>query len=154
MGELNHTDIKLLNYMLEKDSQNITKMAKDLNLPPSSVHARLDALRKKGIIKRMTPELDLNKLGLSLLGLIEVDVEDQSITENLHKKFGKSSNVAISMSIYGNYDYLLGVYVSTREELENIKESLRKEPGVKMVYGTLVGQIYRFSNTPYLLKEE
>ena len=146
------TDLKILNHMLEFDSQNISKIAKELNLPPSTIHKRINALKEKGLIKRMVPELDTDKLGLPTLALIEIDVIEQSIIPKLDKRFGNSANVVISLGIYGNYDYLLGVYVSSDNELDDLRKELEHFPGVKMVYATIVGTKYRFSTIPFPLK--
>ena len=147
------TDIKILNYMLENDSQNLNKIAKDLGMPTATVYGRIKYLKQKGIIKRMAPELDLEKLGLPVLGLIEIEVENQGYIDELEKKYGKSSNIVWSFKIIGNYDWLLAGYFDNPSELEKLVNSLIKDPFVKNAHGNIVSHITRFMQAPNPLKE-
>jgi Lrp/AsnC family transcriptional regulator for asnA, asnC and gidA len=146
-------DLKILNYMLENDSQNLNKIAKDLEIPAVTVYGRIRYLKQKGIIKRMAPELDLEKLGLPTLALIEIEVENHRDIDQLEKKYGKTSNIVWSFKVVGNYDYLLAGYFSSPKEMEKLLNDLAADPLVKDVHGNIVSHINRFVQAPYPLKE-
>jgi DNA-binding Lrp family transcriptional regulator len=146
-------DLKILNYMLENDSQNLNKIAKDLEIPAVTVYGRIRYLKQNGIIKRIVPELDLDKLGLPVFGLIEIEVENHGYIDELEKKYGKSSNIVWSFKIIGNYDWLLAGYFENPAEFEQLVNSLIKDPLVKNAHGNVVSHRIRFMQAPHPLKE-
>ena len=146
-------DYKILNYMLEHDSQNLTKVAKDLNVPVPTLHNRIRYLKQSGVIKRIQPELDLDKLNLPVFAHIELEIENPMNVHELAKKFSSKSNITRIYRVVGNYDLLLAGYFSKPEEMNELVEEIAKDERITSVHGNIISYKYRDQTTPYPLKE-
>jgi DNA-binding Lrp family transcriptional regulator len=150
-----YIDCKILNYIEEfGNAENLKKAAKDLNMPTATMHKRIKNLFAKGVIQKTQYHINPEKLNLPLLALVAVKVKDEKTINQLTKHFGNSSNVVMSLETYGAFDYLLGIYAKTPEDLYTIKEDLKNHEGVSMIYSAYVGKKFRFSTIPFPLKEE
>ncbi len=153
--KLDYIDCKILNHVAEYgNAENLKKVARELNMTTATVHKRVKNMFKEGVIRKTQYDLNPEKLDLPLLALIAVKLEEEKTVDELNKKFGNSSNIIISLETYGAFDYLLGVYAKSPEELYAIKDKLKEMPGVNMLYSAFVGKKFRFSTTPFPLKEE
>jgi len=146
-------DYKILNYLLENDSQNFSKVAKDLNVPVPTFHKRIRELKSNGVIKRFQPELNLDKLSLPVFAHIEIEVENPMHVHEIAKKFANKSNITKIYKIVGNYDLLLGGYFSNPTQMNELVEEIAKDEKIKSVHGNIISHKYRDQQTPYPLKE-
>jgi DNA-binding Lrp family transcriptional regulator len=153
--KIDHIDYKILNYIEEHgNAENLKKASKELNMPTATLHKRIKNLFDKGIITKTNYEINPEKLGIPLLALIAVKVKHERAIEELNKNFANNSNTVISFETYGAFDYLLGVYAKSPDDLYEIKERIRENKEVDMVYSAYVGKKFRFSTIPFPLKEE
>lgn len=150
-----YIDCKILNYIEEfGNAENLKKAAKDLNMPTATLHKRIKNLFSKGVIQKTQYQINPEKMGLPLLALVAVKVKDEKAIDEITKNFGNSANVVMSFETYGAFDYLLGIYAKTPDDLYQIKEKLKANEGVSMIYSAYVGKKFRFSTIPFPLKEE
>ena len=151
--KITHTDTKILNYLLENDAQNYNKMSKAINIPASTIYDRIRQLRKKGIIKKMAPVLDFDKLGYKIFAALEIETNNMRDTDTLKDKYTHNPNITGLFKISGNYDILMLVLVKSTIELEKIINQLLKEPEVKDVQSNLSMHTYKYSQNPEEIKE-
>ena len=67
-------DLKILALLLANARASAREIAGKLGVSTSTVIARMDSLRKSGILKGFTAELDYEKLGYELTVLTEIQV--------------------------------------------------------------------------------
>ena len=119
---------------LIKNSRNSTKnIAKNTSIPRVTVHDRIQKMKKSGIIKRFTVNIDYKKTGLPTEVFIFISFQqnvDVSQRE-LAKRISKIEGVAEVHIISGEYDLLLKVRGETLESIGNlVVDKLRKIKGV------------------------
>ncbi len=150
---LSPTELKILNYLLENDIQNYNKMSKQVGIPASTIYDRIRNLKKKGIIKKMVPDLDLEKIGYMVFAALEIEVNTMREVDTLKDKYTNNPAIAGLFKMSGNYDLLALVIVKTPSELEKTINQLLKEPEVKDVHGNLAIHTYKFKQNPGQLTE-
>ena len=67
---VDNEDITILNILKKDSSLSIRKIAELAKIPPTTVHSRIQKLKRSGVIKRYTIDIDLEKLGRPLIAYI------------------------------------------------------------------------------------
>ncbi|MEX1002323.1 MAG: Lrp/AsnC family transcriptional regulator [Crocinitomicaceae bacterium] len=138
---LDETDKKLLNLLQKDASITHKQLAAELNLTVTPVYERIKKLKKSGVIKRITAEIDRNKVNKPVMVFCEVSLSSHTL-ENL-KKFEKEvlglQEVLESYHVSGEYDYMLKVLIAGMEEYrEFLINKLAKLKNVGHVNSTFV----------------
>ena len=79
--ELNETDIKILQGLLEDARFSSRQIAKKVGVSVGTVLARIKKMEREGIIKRYSALLDHEKLGYELTVLTEITVSKGKLVE-------------------------------------------------------------------------
>ena len=119
--KLDQKDFQILK-LLQEDA-NITNkeiaLATDLTITP--VYERIKKLTSAGIIKNKIYVLDRKKLGLNLMVLISVSL-DQHIKESVKyfmKEIVKHKEVVECFHLTGSFDFQLKIYVNDMDAYQN-----------------------------------
>ncbi len=72
--KLDDKDWKIISLLQEHADYSTRQMAKRLLMPVTTVHHRIRKLRKQGIIKKFTVELDYGKTGRSFVAYVLISV--------------------------------------------------------------------------------
>ncbi len=79
MEGLSETEKKILNCLIRDSSKTFADIAKELDLSRQAVAYNVSALRKKGVIKRFTVDIDHGRLGIGLPVLVFVKMRHADI---------------------------------------------------------------------------
>lgn len=95
-------------------------LARQVNLSPPAVHARMRRLEDQGIIRHYTVVLDREALGFEMLCLISIRMErhQRPDIERLRAAVLDMPEVLECHHLTGEFDYQLKVVVHNRKELE------------------------------------
>ena len=131
-------DLRIIEALKKDSSQSIRKIAAATNIPITTVHSHINKLRKEGVIKRYTVDLDMAKLGkpITVTVLLNVNpgylqkhsIDQESIADELikHELVEKAS------SITGRYDFILTLRAKNIDELNKyLMDVLRKHEGIQ-----------------------
>jgi len=103
-----------------------------VSLSISPVHVRVRRMEELGYIKRFTVILNPKKLGLALIGYVEVKLVDH-IEESISNFMAEAVKLDEVMECYhmsGAYDFLIRVAIRDMDEYSNILlKKLSKLPG-------------------------
>src|SRR3989344_6428803 len=120
MEKIKPIDKKILELIQDKDLcvQRITKIAHQLQIPTSTVQARIKKLQEINVIKGFTVLVDPEKLDKSYVAFVfgqaklgkDVDLEKPA------KQLMKIPQVQEVFYITGDYDYLVKLRVKDKEE--------------------------------------
>jgi len=149
---LSERDCTILNYLLDQGLENYSKMSRATGLPASTIYDRIKSLRARGVIKKMCPVLDHEKLGFRIFAALEIEVAGMREIEPLKRKYEHIASVIGLFKMSGNYDLLALVLVQSPEELEELIKKILEEPEVKDVHGNLGMKSYKFSQSPFPIK--
>ena len=128
-------DKKILD-LLELDSGLTTsKISKKTNIPITTVHNRIQKMKKEGVIKNFTVNINYEKIGKPLTAYILVAV-NQNLSgdisqQDIGKKIQMYDDVQNVDIVTGTTDLLIKVRIKSMRELSNlITNSFRKIKGV------------------------
>ena len=128
--KLKFKDKKILDFLQKDDLcvPRITKIAHKLQLPTSTVQAKINKMQKEGIIKGFSAILDPEKLDKGYVAFVlgqaklghEVDLDKAA------KQLVKISHVQEVFFITGDYDYLVKLRVKDKEEYYKVIQQVAK----------------------------
>lgn len=130
-SKIDEIDIKILK-ILEKNSRvKNTKIAEFLGITEAAVRKRIEKLKKMGIIKRFTIDIDYSILDYKIV-IVGLDVEKNRIFDVI-KNIPKIENIKSIFISVGDHDILLEFIYKDQKELEKFIEFLKNIDGVKDV---------------------
>jgi Lrp/AsnC family leucine-responsive transcriptional regulator len=130
---LNRTDRRLLEILQRDGHLTNLELAERVSLSPSACLRRVRALEKSGVIRRYVAILDARKVGLGLVGFVNVKLEKRGRmpTDAFARAVKEWPEVLACHALTGDMDYLLRVQVEDLEHFSRfVMDSLLKHPGV------------------------
>ncbi|MGX9135158.1 Lrp/AsnC family transcriptional regulator [Rummeliibacillus sp. JY-2-4R] len=125
---LDELDIQILNSLQKDASISYAEIAKQVNLSPPAIHARIKRLEKEGYIQQQVTILNQEKLGFELLTFIFISttIHQAEQLEILETELSSIPEILECHCLTGEHDYLLKVVNRGRKELESFIRKLNK----------------------------
>jgi len=137
-------DIKILE-VLSKDSRlSYRQVAKKTGLSVTTIISRIKKLEEKGIIRKYSIEVDLEKLGFKLPVIIDIRVMKGRLVE-VENEIAKYPNVLAVYDITGDYDVAVYAVFTERKELDAFVKKLQRMEYVERTHTKLVLNIVKDS---------
>jgi DNA-binding Lrp family transcriptional regulator len=121
--EIDETDRKIIEILLDKANLSYRKIAKKLMISPVTVMNRVQKL-ERGIIRKYTVQLDYDRLGFDLSACINVRVEKGKLFE-VERQIAKHPRVQSVYDITGDFDVLVLAKFKSRRELDSFVKRLQ-----------------------------
>lgn len=128
MDEKDHI---IINALKKDASLSVAKLAKNTNLPSTTVYNRIKKLRDNGIIKNYTINIDKDRVYGNIVGIILIKARNTDQRQIVQKLLEHPSveNAAI---LTGNTDIFIRIRVKSIDELNKfILDYLRKIKGIQ-----------------------
>ena len=119
---LDDKDLKIIEVLKEDSRLSIRNIAKRANLRPSTVHIRIDKLKKKKIIEKFTLKLNNKAIGENFIAFILINT-----SKDLDNHLIKNRHIKEIFGITGEYDLILKMKFKDVEEFNNFIIKFRKE---------------------------
>ena len=127
---MDDTDRTLIGLLQEDASRPYAELARAVHLSTAAVHERVRKLRRTGVIRRTTVEVDPGALGAVLLAFIEIDTEGW-LKQPLVDAVRDDPRVEGLHSIAGDTHFLAKVRVTGPADLEDLLHALYRVKGVR-----------------------
>lgn len=131
---IDEKDISILDILRKDSSISKKSIAKRLNLPLTTVHNRIQKLKKQKIIKSCRADVDWKKLGYNIFAYVHIEIkygEKNYSQMDTAKKIKSLSLVDEVCIVAGSTDLVVKLRSKTTEDLNNfIINKLRKIEGV------------------------
>ena len=128
--KLDKKDIELLDILKKDSSSPFVEIAESLGVTDGTIHQRVRKLKKSGVIKRFTIELNEEIIGNTSLAYILVTVNPGSI-ERVSKEMIKNPEVLEVHEVHTRGDLLTKIRASSDDEIRDIiVKKLRTIDGV------------------------
>jgi Lrp/AsnC family transcriptional regulator for asnA, asnC and gidA len=135
---LDEIDRAILHWMSKDGRIRYTILAKNLNVTSQTISDRIDKLKKKGIIKRFSLDLNPEKIGASIEFISEVDV-DVNAMETILPELEKIAEIHAIRITTGIHDIFCMGYATSIENLHDVVEKrISSVPGVKKTYTSII----------------
>ena len=127
-------------------------LARQINLSPPAVHARIRRLEKQGYIRQYTALLDLEKAGYDMTCFVQMSlqVHQHQQVEAIRLAIQQMPEVLECYHLTGEFDYLMKIVVHNRQDLERfVMQRLTVLPGVARVQtGIVLSAVKSTTNIP------
>jgi len=113
------TDAEILKILQKDSSKSFVDIAKELRVTDGTIHQRIKKLKRMGVIKRFTVELDHKILGESSIAFIFINIQPGYI-ESISKTISDFENIMEVYEVHTRGDLLVKIRASSPEGLRNI----------------------------------
>jgi len=127
---LDNKDIELLGILKKDSSTPFVEIAESIGVTDGTIHHLKRKLKKSGIIKRFTIQLNQEKVGHRSLAYVLITVNPGHI-DSVSKEIINISNILETHEIHTQGQLLIKIRASSDNEIRNIiVEKIRKIKGV------------------------
>ncbi len=138
MVEVDELDSKILKMLQEDGRQSFTEIAEKLRLSESTVRKRVQALLKKGVIKKFSVELDPAKIGLNRVAILGIDVDPEKLLE-VAQKICEVKEARWVATCTGDHMIMAEIWASDAKELTGIiSEKIGVIEGVRKICPAII----------------
>ena len=103
---MNSTNLKIITHLRKNSRHSVVNIAKNLEMPVSTVYDKLNRLQKEGIIKKHSTIVDFPKIGYNHQVKFVLKIEHSQIKELLNF-LKKHQNVNSIYEINSEFDFLV-----------------------------------------------
>ena len=151
MKAIDYIDLNILSELVENSKTPLTKMGKKLSLHPNVIAYRIKKMKKQGIIKDYTVELDFEKIGLNEQVYVGLNLPSNSEIERIMKQIIEMPQTMRVISSLGSPESIILLVGKDKSEINEAISKLRNLD-VKIEYTASVIKTYGNKNTGDLLK--
>ena len=114
-------DKKLLAELLKDGRESFSGLAKSCRMTRQSIFSRVKSLKRKGVIKNFTVNLDQQKLDLNIKAYILISADPLGkFREKAIKTLMQLPQISQIHILFGRFDFLVEVLVKDINELSNL----------------------------------
>jgi len=107
---------KILTSLMEDGRKSIRKVAKDIDVSPSTVSKHLEEMKENGVIKKFKPAIDYEKLGYDMTGVTKIQAKGSEITD-IVERLNNEGSLTHVYEITGEFDILVIGKFNSRESM-------------------------------------
>lgn len=147
---LGNKDAKILKLLQGNARLSVRTMAKQLIMPPTTIHSRIKKMEREGVIKSYTTVLDESKLGVGAKAFVFVTLSARSKKASLNNvlnEIAKYPEVREVCAISGDWDVLIKIMARNTDDVGNfVIKNIRKIKGVEKTFTAIVFGTYKDSD--------
>ena len=129
---MDHLDYQILTQLRENARQSASDISKTIHLSVSTVIDRIRKLERSGLISSYTVITNDSKLGNDITVLMEVSMEHPRYNDEFIRTIHENPNIIACYYLTGEFDFLLKICCRSSEHLEQIHNSIKDCPGVRL----------------------
>ena len=138
MLEIDRVDLEILKMLQEDGRTPFTDIAQKLKLSESTIRKRVQALQRKGVIRRFTVEIDPTKIGLRTIAIVGFDVEPTKLLE-VAQKLCEIKEIRSVATSTGDHMIMTEIWTRDGRELTRlISNKIGKIDGVKKICPAII----------------
>jgi DNA-binding Lrp family transcriptional regulator len=141
LDTLDELDLDILKILQEDGRISNADLARQVNLSPPAVHARVRRLEKQGFIRQYTALLAPEKVGYDMLCIVHMSLtrHEQTQVEAVRVAIEAMPEVLECYHLTGEFDYLMKVVIRNREDLARfVLQRLTSLPGIGRIQTGIV----------------
>lgn len=129
-------DLKILRALQDNARKKNSELARELEIPATTLQERLRRLEHNGVIKGYRALFDLEKVGLHVHAFISITLErhDVGLIQRFEESVRGIPQIRSCYHLSGRFDYLLHVAARDLKEIGDlIKENIASIPNIGKV---------------------
>lgn len=142
-------DRRILRILMEDAQTPLREIAAQAGTTVGTVHNRLKHLREDGIVKRLVPEVDAQKLGFGICALIELKISGGQLLE-VQRELARDPHIVAVYDVTGEMDTVFVGKFRDTPDLDRFVKGTLQHPHVKETRTRLVLNIVKEGFAPRL----
>ena len=122
--ELDETDKRILNVVIENSRLSLRQIAKKIGVSVATVMHRLNKLEDEKIIRKYAASLDYEKIGYDIEVIIEVRISKGRLLD-VEKKIAVHPNVFAVYDVTGAFDSIILARFRNRRQMDNFLKKIQ-----------------------------
>lgn len=142
MSRLTKDDLVILRDLQRDGRISFAELSRTTGIPDSTIHDRIKRLISRGVIKKFTAVLNYEAVGMNIVALIGIETG----AKLYHRVAETLCGFDEIVEVYGTtaeFDLMIKVRTSTRAELSNVLNQIRKIDGVDDIYVSSILEIFK-----------
>ena len=140
--KIDDIDKKIVNLLLDNGDITNREISLKCGIALGTVNKRIHDLKKRGIIKKKTINVDYEKLGYSIQVLIGVKIRKGGFF-GIAKKLSAHPSVFLTIDMTGEYDAEILARFQTTRQLDKFIKEMQQDPDVDHTRTRLILNMYR-----------
>jgi len=129
--------MKLLKILQNKGRASFKEMGEKVGLSTSGVKRRVEELRKMGVIKGFTVDLDEERLGYPVTALLEVHIRPDK-AEGVARNLAQREEISEVNRMFQNPEIIAKVHAESVDRVDELKRDLARGRSVDDVEAKIV----------------
>lgn len=149
-------DLQIITELKKNARQTASDISKTIHLSVSTVIERIRKMEKNGLIESYTVITNDTAIGNDITVLMEISMEHPRFNGDFIEKVHSHPNIIACYYLTGEYDFLLKICCRSSDHLEQIHNSIKDCPGVRLTRTHYVLRTVKnsFSSIPSVADEE
>ena len=127
---MDQLDYDILDCLKENGREKASVISEKVNLSVSAVTERIRKLEQQGVIRGYTALTDKKQLGMVMIAIMEISLEHPKFYDGFTKLVAETEEIASCYYLTGDFDFVLKIYASDSEHLEEIHRKIKSIKGV------------------------
>ncbi|MHA1304971.1 MAG: Lrp/AsnC family transcriptional regulator [Candidatus Heimdallarchaeaceae archaeon] len=127
MGRISNFEI--IKILLENGRMPYSKIAKEFDVTEATIRKRVNKMKKDGVIRKFTIDVEPKKLGFKIQAIIGFDLHEEYYTSTLLLLKKRQEIISLTSST-GDHMVMLEAWFEDLEQLHNFEKELSSLPGV------------------------
>jgi len=145
--QIDGKDLAILKILQGNARTPFLEIARKLKISGATVHERVRAMKKVGIIKGFSTDINYKKLGYQITAVVSVTLEHPSLDlDELKEGLSSIPEVTEAHNLTGDTDLLLTIKTKSIDDLRDLlTNKVQNLPGVKRLSTSIVldSPVYR-----------
>lgn len=118
--EIDNTDLKILEILLEDAKKPFTEVAKKAFVSQGTIHVRMNKMEEAGIVEKTTLRINYPKLGYDITAFIGIYLEKSALYDQVLAKLKEIPEITNIHYTTGNYSMFLKMHCRDTKHLKEV----------------------------------
>lgn len=141
-AKLDETDVAIIKALMEDGRKSFREIARVASVSTPTVESRVKRMFNMGIIKKIVPLLDPEKISEGIAAIINLKVETSEL-DDVSKRLGDLEEVRNICVVTGESNLTIRVLVNDMKALQDFLTTELAKPAVKIVSTNVVTRIVK-----------
>jgi Lrp/AsnC family transcriptional regulator, regulator for asnA, asnC and gidA len=118
--EIDNTDLKILEILMQDAKRPYTEVAKKVNVSQGTVHVRMNKMEEAGILDKTTLRINYAKLGYDITAFIGIYLEKSALYDMVLAKLRSIPEITSIHYTTGNYSMFVKIHCRDTNHLKEV----------------------------------
>jgi DNA-binding Lrp family transcriptional regulator len=139
---LDDLDLRLIGFLERDGRMAFSQLAKELGVSEATIHAHVNKMEQRGIIKGFSAIIDPEKLGLSICSIILIMAEPKRL-DHVFSRLREMDEIAELFDVTGSYYGVAKAWTRSQQELGRLLDKIGQLEGVVSTNTLIVLRKYK-----------